>query len=113
MAVARVVILSSKSLFAEGVASLLREQLDQIELEVISPRESDVFDQINSTAPTALILDTTDLEVDQYCPLTTLLEKLPTVKIVRLDPRFEKIQVVTSEQKLAGEVSDLIDVILP
>lgn len=113
MAVARVVILSSKSLFAEGVASLLREQLDQIELEVISPRESDVFDQINSVAPTALILDTTDLEVDQFCPLTTLLAMVPDVKIIRLDPRFEKIQVVTSEQKLAGEVSDLIDMILP
>jgi hypothetical protein len=38
---------------------------------------------------------------------------VPDVKIVRLDPRFEKIQVVTSEQKLAGEVSDLIDMILP
>lgn len=109
----RVVILSGQSLFTEGVASRLREHLSQLELVVIDPRGMDAIEQITDFRPSAVILDSADAEVAELCPLNEILMAVPAVKVLQLDPRREQFQVVTSEEKVAGLVRDLVDVIMP
>jgi DNA-binding NarL/FixJ family response regulator len=113
MASPRVVILSSQSLFTEGVASRLRELIGQLELSVIDPRDTDTLEQIKNFQPSAVILDSADPEVAELCPLNEILKASPAVKVLQLDPRREQFQVVTSEEKVAGLVRDLVDVIMP
>jgi DNA-binding NarL/FixJ family response regulator len=113
MASPRVVILSGQSLFTEGIASRLREHISQLELTVIDPRGTDALEQIKNYQPSAVLLDATDSEVAELCPLNEILMAVPEVKVLRLDPRREQFQVVTSEEKVAGLVRDLVDVIMP
>ena len=59
-----------------------------------------------------MILDTADPEVIELCPLNEILIAVPTVKILRLDPQREQVQVVTSEEKVVGQVQELVDMIM-
>jgi len=110
----RVVILSGHSLFAEGVASQLRQHPQELELEfeIVDIRQSDVLAQIVAARPYAVILDTTDSEVARLGLMSRLPLELPDLKIVCLDSQQKHIQVVTSEQLPADQVRDLLDVIL-
>lgn len=110
---ARVVILSGRSLFAEGVASRLRQHGDHIDLHNVDYREPDALAQVVAIQPSTIILDATDPDVDQQCPLGAVLDALPSLKVLRLDPAQNLIQVVTSEQRQAAEVNDLISLIEP
>jgi hypothetical protein len=111
MAGPKVIVLSSRSLYAEGVLSRLREQAEQVDLQVVDSREADALAQIISCVPAAVIVDTSDAEASHHLSLTRLLEELPSLKIIRLDPQRQGFQVVTSEQHQAEEVHDLIDII--
>ena len=106
-----VVILSSQSLLAEGVASRLRQYLNHTELEIVDPRQADAMLNIINIQPSILLLDITDAEAVRICSLSKLLLSLPELKIIRLDPQHEQIQVVTSEQHPAVNVHDLIEII--
>ena len=107
----RVVILSGHSLFAEGVASRLRQHLEQLELLTVDSGQSDALDRILAAQPATVILDAS--EATPHCFLDNLLQSLLSLKIIRLDPQYSTVQVVTSEQRPAGEVSELIKVIQP
>lgn len=111
MAHSRVVILSGHSLFAEGVASRLRQHLHELELEVVDPRQPDAIARITAARPSTVILDANDSEVIEACPLGRLLRALPALKVIRLDSQQQEIQVVTSELRSVSEVRDLIKVI--
>jgi hypothetical protein len=93
-----VVILSNRSLFSQGVVSRL-------------PGREDVVEQITDSQPTAVILDASDTAVAQLCPLSVLLSTAPGAKVVRLNPYNDQIQVITSEQRVAEHVHDLVEVI--
>jgi hypothetical protein len=108
----RVVILSGRSLFTQGVASRLRDHLSQLELVVIDPRGMDAIEQITDFQPSSVIMDASDTDVAELCPLPEILMAVPAVKVLRLDPQREQVQVVTSEQKVAGQVRDLVDMIM-
>ena len=112
MASPRVVILSGQSLFTEGVASRLRNHLSQLELVVIDPRGTDAIEQITVSQPSSVIMDASDAEVAELCPLPEILTVVPKVKVLRLDPQREQVQVVSSEQKIAVQVRDLVDMIM-
>ncbi len=107
----RIIILSGYSLFAEGVANRLQEYLQQAEFEIVDPKEPDAIAQITAAQPSVLILDVSDVEVARFYSLNKLLRLLPQLKIIRLDPQREQIQVVTSRQFPVTEVNDLIEVI--
>jgi DNA-binding NarL/FixJ family response regulator len=106
-----VVILSAQPLFAEGVANRLRQYLQHTELEIVDPREPDAMTQIVTIQPAIMLLDVTDSEATRFCSLSKIWLSLPALKIIRLDPQHGQIQVVTSEQRPAVEVRDLIEVI--
>ncbi|MFQ5577154.1 MAG: hypothetical protein ACE5G8_09240 [Anaerolineae bacterium] len=108
-----VAILSGHSLFADGVASRLRQILQNVKLIVVDPAQTDAATRIIAAQPAIIILDVTDTEVTQTFSLSKLLLSLPTLKVIRLDPQRDQIQVVTSVQHPAVEVSDLVEVIEP
>jgi hypothetical protein len=106
-----VVILSGRSIFAEGVASRLRQNLDELEIDVVDIREPDALDRTIAARPATVILDATDADAANGDWLGGLLNALPMVQLVRVDPLQDRIQVVTSEQRPMGQVDELIDVI--
>ncbi len=108
---AYIVILSAQSLFAEGVASRLQQYLQHTELKIVDPREPEAMVHITMAKPSILFLDVTDAEAARLCSLSKLLHSLPHLKIIRLDPEHEQMQVVTSEQFPAVRVHDLVAVI--
>ena len=107
----RVAILSSQSIFAEGIAASLRQRLDERSLLIVDAREANSLQRVLAARPSSIILDATDAIVAECCPLERLLAALPSLTIIRLDPQLDRIQVVTSQQHRAGQMSDLLDVI--
>jgi hypothetical protein len=106
-----VVILSSHTLYAEGVTSRLQARADSLDLNVVDARNSMAMDQIIALEPHAVIVDASDAEASLNCPINQLLASLPKLKIIRLDPEQAGFQLVTSAQHVAHEVEDLLDVI--
>lgn len=111
MSLSRVVVLSSHSLYAEGVLSRLKAHSNALELHVVDADRSDAMDQIVAIQPTAVIVDASDKDVNAHCPLGRLLKDLPGVRIIRLDPINKGFQLVTSEQHDAEEVQELLAIL--
>lgn len=111
MAQTRVVILSGRSIFAEGVAARLRQNLLNDEIQVIDAQQPDAIQRLIAYRPRQVILEATDETVARHCPLESLLSALPDLRVIRLDPQQESIQVVTSQQHSIGHIRDLMDVI--
>ena len=107
---ARVVVLSSHSLFTEGVASRLKQHVDRVDLQHVDVQRADALELIVASRPAVIIVDAGQ-DLGDHCSLGKILQALPTVKVIRLDPQQERVQLVTSEQHPAGEVSDLIELI--
>lgn len=107
----RVAILSSQSIFAEGVAASLRQRLDDQSLLIVDARQANPLQQVLAARPRSVVLDATDAVIAQYCPLDRLLDALPSLTVIRIDPQHDRIQVVTSTQHRADQMSDLLDVI--
>ena len=107
----RVVVLSSQSIFAEGIVAGLRQKLDERSLVIVAARQADPIQRILDARPSSVILDATDDVIAEHCPLEGLLNALPSLTVIRLDPQSDRIQVVMSEQHSGGQLSDLIDVI--
>ncbi len=106
-----VVILSGHSLFAEGVANRLRQYLEQVEITIVNPLQPDAMAQVAAARPSFVILDVTDSEAIRLYPLSKLLLLLPQLKVIRVNPQQGQVQVVTSEQRPAVVVRDLVEVI--
>lgn len=106
-----VVILSGRTLFAEGVSSRLVQHRDRLSIHTVDSRHQDAFDQIVATQPEAVILDAMDPDVTLHCSLSKLLLSLPALKIIRLDPQLPQVQVVTSREHVAGDVNALVNLI--
>lgn len=106
----RVVILSGRSLFTEGLASRLRQLAEQFIVHQIDSRQADALDRVIAAQPSTVILDVTDEDFDRSW-IGAMVDALPSVKIIRVDPEQQNIQVVTSERRQAGDVSHLIDLI--
>ena len=108
-----VVILSGHTLFTEGIAARLRKHEDWLDLHMVDADRGDALQQVVAAKPSAVILDADDPQVSRHCSLNQLFMALPEVRVVRLDPERDQIQLLTSEQRLAVDIADLIDVIQP
>jgi DNA-binding NarL/FixJ family response regulator len=104
----RIIILSGHSLFAEGIASRLKEYPHEVDVAVVDPEAPDCFAAISAHNPAVVILDASDEITLEMCPLSRLLTLVPDLKVIHLDSQKELIQVVTSEQHQAAGVTDLI-----
>lgn len=106
-----VVVLSSHTLFAEGVSSRLQARAETLQLNIVDARSTTAMDQIIAFQPQVVIVDASDPEASANCPINQMLASLPALKIIRLDPQQAGFQVVTSAQHIAHEVDDLLEVI--
>ena len=109
----RVVVLSSHSLYGEGILTCLKAYQNALELLVIDAEHTDALDQIIAIQPSAVILDAGDHDVAVQCPLGRLLWELPDVRIIHLDTINKGFQLVTSEQHEAEEVQELLAILKP
>ena len=93
------------------VLSRLKEYRDELELHVVDAKSEDALAQIVRLEPSAVIIDTTDEIAATGCPMGDLLNELPTLRIIRLNPGEQGFQLVTSEKHEAKEVHDIVTVI--
>lgn len=107
----RVAVLSSQSIFAEGIVAGLKQKLNEQSLFIVDARQDDPLQRVLDTHPTSVILDATDDIIAEHCPLDGLLNALPSLTVIRLDPQQDRIQVVMSKEHCGGQLSDLIKVI--
>ena len=107
----RVIILSGRSLLAEGVASRLRQHPQRVNLEVMDARLPDAVSRIVSAQPSAVILESSDAEIGPLCLLSRLQLAFPGLTVIYLDRELDRIHLMTSEQLPAKQVSDLLEVI--
>ena len=107
----RLVILSNHSLFADGVASRLRQYPERVDLHFVDPQQADYLEQIKKIRPCAVILDAMDKDTSQCCMLCDLLSALQNVTIIRLEVQQKDIRVITSMQRQFDEVRDILDII--
>jgi DNA-binding NarL/FixJ family response regulator len=107
----RVVILSNHSLFAEGVATRLRQEQQRLEIHYLDPHQQRFIEQIAALQPDGVIINATDTESEQICTLCTLLADLPTIRIIRLAVQEQDVQVITSQRLVFAEVLDLVDLL--
>jgi len=107
----RIVILSGHSLFAEGVASRLRQYPQRVDVRFVDPQQLDYVDQITSIQPSAVIVDAADTYTTQCCVLCDLLSALENVTIVRLEAQQKDIRIITSVRQQFAEVRDILDIL--
>jgi hypothetical protein len=107
----RIVVLSSRTLFAEGVAASLRRGSEEREFRTMDAQQPEVTQQLVAFQPTVVIVDATDQAVKLRCPLDNLLDALPALTLLRLDPQHEHLQVVTSHQRFIRSLNDIVSVI--
>ncbi len=104
----RVVVLSSQSLLATGIASRLSERPDIFDVRVIDVRRADAPRQLRAASPAIVVVDATDDGLIEKMPIAKLLEALPTAKVMRLDCTSEQIQIFSTEQRRAHGIGELI-----
>jgi hypothetical protein len=107
----RIVILSGRSLFAEGLAARLSRSPGGHELLSVDARQDDALERVIGLRPEAVLLDSSDEIVMRHRPLMHLLAALPELRIVRVDPQTNQVQIVSSQQHAAGRVDDLLALI--
>jgi hypothetical protein len=107
----QIVILSSHSLFADGIASRLRQYPQRASVQFIDPRQPDYIAEIKNLRPVAVLMDAADTGIGQCCLMCDLLLNLLDVTIIRLEVQRKDIQVVTSVQQSIDEVKEIIDII--
>lgn len=102
------VILSSQSLFAEGMATRLSQMLGADELLTIDAHQPHALEAVIAAQPAAVLLDAGDEVVNRLRPLSVLLTALPTLRIIQFDPRGHQVQVITSACHRVDQAQDLI-----
>jgi hypothetical protein len=109
---ASIVIVAHHSLFADGVAAWLGQHLATVELASVDPWLPDAAERIVAARPSAVLLVSLMPDVARSCRVEELLRSLPGLKVVRLDPAVQNVQVMTSRQCPVGSVRDLAEIIM-
>jgi hypothetical protein len=107
----RIAIVSGQSLYAEGLASKLSNHLDKVDLQLIDANTQDVLEILRTSMPSVVILDDSDPDIDNLCPIANMLIHLPGLTVVRLDPREMRVNVVTSQERSIQRIDDLVNFI--
>jgi hypothetical protein len=107
----RVAVLSDHSLFAKGAAARLRQLSEDIEISELDPKNPHVLEQIAALGPKTVIIDAEDDELAGRISLNQLLNALPKLIVIQLDPKRDQIQVLTSERRKARTMDELVETI--
>lgn len=104
----RVVILSKRSIFAEGVASRLRQYPQEVNVSFVDPQGENYLEEIEAIHPDAVLIDAAAPTNAQCCLLCELLIVLPEVTIIRLDTEKNDVQVVRSSKQEMVAILDIL-----
>jgi hypothetical protein len=107
----RIAVLSGRTLFAEGLAASLRRDLNEQAVRTIDAHQPELIEQLVAFEPRVVILDATDDDVNHRYPLDALLGALPGLTILRVDPQYQRLQVVTSQLRPIRSMSDIVGMI--
>jgi hypothetical protein len=107
----RVLVLTAHSLFTEGVANRLGQESELIDLEVVDSRDADAVSRVLADAPPVVLFEARDDNVECASPLVELLSR-DRVKVIRLDPSCDQVQVLTGERHGLQDPKDLIGMVL-
>jgi chemotaxis response regulator CheB len=110
MIVKRIFVLSSQSLFSQGVEILLRQDQG---MELVG-EETDVdraIARIKALCPDVIVVEQEPLASDPALVVMRILDELPSAKIVGLNLSDNTIRVYRGEQRIARSISDLLQVI--
>lgn len=107
----RVFVLSRRSLFHQGIETLLSQQA---ELEIVGQdtEPSAAVECIQLFNPDVIILNLDDPEPDLSSPVLCVLREKSCIRIVGLSLRENKICVFQGEDKQIERLDDLFDAIL-
>lgn len=107
----RVALLTDHSLFADGLASRLREYLGSLELQVFDAGQTDALAQVAAFHPAVVILEESEARQPKPCLLKEMLNILPNLTIIYLRLEQEDIQVIESERCSAKETKEVVEII--
>lgn len=108
--VKRIFMLSSQSLFSQGVEILLRQDEG---MELVG-EETDVdraIERIKELCPEVVLLEQDSPEYDPGPVVMRILKETPGTKIVGLNLADNTIRVYRGEQRIPREIGDLLQVI--
>ncbi|HLA97078.1 MAG TPA: hypothetical protein VJL34_01390 [Anaerolineales bacterium] len=107
----RVFILSRRSLFHQGIETLLSQEA---ELEIVGQdtEPSDAVKCIQTFNPDVIILNLDDPEPDLSSPVLCVMREKAGIRIVGLSLRENKICVFQGEDKQVHQLEDLFNAIL-
>lgn len=100
-------MLSSQTLFSQGVESLLRGQLG---VEIVG-RETDTskaVESIRKLKPNVVVIDGKDLASAPFSAVACLLKEEEGLRIIAMNLENETIRVFRGEQRNAVTVEDLV-----
>ena len=106
----RVYLLSSRSLFGQGITSLLCHEM---RLEIVG-HETDIdraVECIKELRPDVVIVDSADPEVDIMPSVMCILREKLDTKVVGIDLEDNTICIYREERREIMEVEDLIEAI--
>jgi len=104
----RIVILSRGSIFADGIARRLAEREDVAMVRLVDVRRDDVLEQVCELRPSLVILDATDAVACQRLSVACILNAVPGVTLIQVDPRSDQIVIFKSIEKQAARVHDIV-----
>ena len=107
----RVFVLSRRSLFHQGIETLLSQEA---ELEIVGQdtKPSEAVECIQTFNPDVIIINLDDPEPDLSSPVLCVLRERVGIRIVGLSLLDNKICVFQGENKLIHQLDDLFNAIL-
>jgi len=106
-----VVVLSHKSLFADGIVSQLRTRAgQQVEVQTVDAGAPEAMERVQAVRPHIILLDVNDGDVFRHCPVIEILRATPEVKVLQLDPKSDDIFVYSAARKRARGIGELVEV---
>jgi hypothetical protein len=106
----RVLVLTAHSLFTEGVANRLGQEVNGIDLQVVDSRDAAAVSRFLDDAPDVIVFEARDENVECVSPLVEFLGK-HEVRVLRLDPERDEVQVVTSARRDLQDPRDLLGLV--
>lgn len=107
----RVFVLSRRSLFNQGIKTLLSQEA---ELEIVGQEAepSAAVECIHTFNPDVILLNLDDPEPDLSSPVLCVLREKPGIRIVGLSLSENKIRIFQGEDKRVQQLEDLFNAIL-
>ncbi len=105
-----IVVLSHKSLFADGIVSQLRTRAGTVEVETVDAGIPEALERVQAVKPQIILLDLNEADVFRHCPVTEILRARPEVKVLQLDPNSDDIVIYSAARQRARGMSELVEV---